>query len=78
MRAQSCLTHFLNSNLRVGFAGPTYPCIRMCVRRVRARYNDARAVPGPHDLLRLWYRLPELKGEERIEAIAKLEAWCTR
>ena len=35
-------------------------------------------IPGPHDMLRLWYRLPELRGEERAEAIAKLEEWLRK
>jgi len=29
-------------------------------------------------MLRLWYRLPDLKGEERAEAIAKLEEWLRK
>ena len=34
-------------------------------------------IPGPFDLYRLWLHLPELKGKERAEAIAKLEG-CLR
>ena len=35
-------------------------------------------VPGPHNMLRLWYRLPELKGEERAEAMARLEEFLKK
>lgn len=35
-------------------------------------------VPGLHDMLRLWYRLPQLKGKERAEAIARLEEWLKK
>jgi len=32
-------------------------------------------VPGPLDILRDWFHLPEMKGEERAEAIARIEEW---
>jgi len=32
-------------------------------------------VPGPLDILRDWFNLPEMKGKERAEAIARLEEW---
>lgn len=35
-------------------------------------------VPGPFDMFRLWYRLPELEGDERDEAIARLEEWLKK
>ena len=35
-------------------------------------------VPGLHDMLRLWYRLPQLEGKEREEAIARLEEWLRK
>ena len=35
-------------------------------------------VPGPLDILRLWYRLPDLEGDELDEAVATLEAWLAR
>jgi len=35
-------------------------------------------IPGPHDILRLWYQLHTLKGKERAEAIAKLEEWLRK
>ena len=35
-------------------------------------------IPGPHDMLRLWYRLPDLEGDELDEAVATLEEWLAR
>ena len=35
-------------------------------------------IPRPFDMLRLWFRLPELGGEELAEAIAKLEEWLRK
>ena len=35
-------------------------------------------IPRPYDMLRLWHRLPELRGEERAEAIARLEGWLRK
>ena len=32
-------------------------------------------IPGPLDILGVWWRLRDLEGDELEEAIARLEAW---
>lgn len=34
---------------------------------------DGDPIPGPHDVLRILYQLPQLKGRKKAEAIARLE-----
>ena len=34
---------------------------------------DGDPVPGPYDVLRILYQLPQLKGRKKAEAIARLE-----
>ncbi len=35
-------------------------------------------IPGPLDITRIWFHLPDMKGEARAEAIAKLEEWLNK
>ena len=35
-------------------------------------------VPGHLDILREWFELPEKKGKERDEAVARLEEWLRK
>ena len=46
--------------------------------RREAEQMGGDPIPGPHDILRLWYQVHTLKGKERAEAIAKLEEWFRR
>jgi len=47
-------------------------------RRIEGGYIMGDPVPGPFDILRDWFHLPEMKGEERAEAIARIEALLSR
>ena len=35
-------------------------------------------IPSQFDILRIWFHLPEMKGEERAEAIARIEEWLSK
>ena len=35
-------------------------------------------IPSPLDILRLWFRLRNLEGEELDEAVTKLEEWLKK
>jgi len=35
-------------------------------------------IPGPLDILKLWFRLRYLEGDELDEAVTKLEEWLKK